>query len=190
MKVVRTEANESYKKSLYIPSSDVVFIPIAKAASLSIKSPLLRMEHKYLTKDEVARLGCKKVAVVRNTYDRLISCYRFFTQKVPKSKYTLNIEFSTFDEFIREVCSTPDDISNSHFRSQFNTLSHDGCFLPDIVIDMDEIDKVLDHLPITDLQITNSTGIDHSRYYTDKLIDLVNIRFKKDIDYFSFKYRG
>ena len=189
MKVVRTEANEIYKKPVAIPSHKVIFLPIAKAATITIKTPLTRMEHKYLTKDEVINSNYKKVTVVRNTYDRLVSCYKFFTDKVPKSKYTLNIDFNTFEEFINEVCDTPDDVSNSHFRSQFNTLSHDGIFLPDVVINMSNIDEVLDHLPIKKLNHLNRTDTgNYKRYYTDELISLVNNRFKKDIEFFNFKF--
>lgn len=192
MKVVRTEANELYKKPISIPSHKVIFMPIAKSASMSIKTPLLRMEHEYLTKDMFyAYKDYTKVTVVRNTYERLVDCYKFFTQTVPKSKYTLNLEFNTFEEFIIAVSNTPDDISNSHFRSQYNTLSHDGEFLPDVVINIDDIFDVLNYLPITDLKVYDNTFTDagdYREYYTDVLLTLVNIRFKKDIEFFNFKF--
>lgn len=192
-KTVKTFSNELYKKSIAIHSKKVLYMPIAKSASMAIKSELVKKEHEYLSKDQIASdyMDYDKITVVRNVYERLVDCFLFFTETVPKSKHTLGIEFSTFEDFIKTVADTPDDGSNCHFRSQFNTLSHDGVFLPNTVLDIKHIHDVVNFLPINSVKVYEGTYTDTTDYrtlYNDRLVELVNKRFQKDIEFFGFKF--
>jgi len=165
----------------------VIFMPIGKAGSISIKRSLGE-DLKLITKDEILRdyMDCSKIAIVRNPFERMVSVWSYFKNN---HKYGMEIALSGFDHFIRSVFNTPDEISNLHYRSQVNLLSQDNIFLPDTVIDLHETDKIKQCLPVRNLIHHQSTRSEHGpyqEYYTDELIDLVHKRFA--VDFRELKY--
>lgn len=140
---------------------------------------------------------------VRNPYDRLVSCYRdkvveghYFSKaaKISQNYIPSNI---SFEEFVKIVCNIPDFLSDKHFKSQYALLSHNGKLLPDFVGHFETLEqdwKVLNEkynfsARLSHKNKTTSTKIDFSDYYTQKLADLVYIRYENDFKFFGYKHR-
>jgi len=144
-----------YKKPVVCYEAEVVYLPIGKVASSSIKRSL-DGKWDFITKDQLVLQypGWPRVAIIRDPLERLASAYRYF-----KGNQSLKSPFPdrTFEEFVRAVYDSPDDITDCHLRSQVALLSHAGEFLPTVLIPMEEIEKVKTHLPITTLRVYNST---------------------------------
>jgi len=181
--------DEIAKKNVLLDVSKTIFMPVGKAGSISIKKSL-GDDLVLITKDEILRdyMSYSKVAIVRNPFERMVSTYSYFRDNY---KYNLKIALSGFDYFIRAVFDTPDEISNLHYRSQVNLLSQDNIFLPDTVIDLHEIDKIKQYLPIRKLIYNQSTKSNHGpyqEYYTEELIDLMHKRFAVDFRELNYAF--
>ena len=186
---IKTESNDINKRCSLMKEYKTIFMSIPKAASASIKDSLT-CGYELVTKDEILRkyMAYKKVTVVRNPFERLVSVFNYFTKK---THYDLKIDLSSFSAFIQAVYDMPDEISNCHYRSQVNLLSQDNIFLPDVVIDFSEIEKVKEYLPIDELSHNNHTRAEHGPcqdYYTPELIDLVNKRYTADLRQFNYGF--
>lgn len=192
MNAVHTLENDINKKCLLLENRRI-FMPIGKSGSTSVKRSLVRegIHFKLITKDEILRyyMDFVKVTVVRNPYERLVSAYSYFTQK--RGKEVLNINFTDFPSFVEAVYNEPDEISNCHFRSQVNLLSQDNIFLPDIVIDLSQIEEIKKYLPIENLEHnpkTKSSHKDYRDYYTYDLIQMVEERYYADLTEFGYGF--
>lgn len=171
-----------------------VFAPISKNANTSLKRSIQDISEKYdfVTKDTVIdKYGFYRiVAVTRNPFERLVSCYEWMANHNPG--YPEQYDFPSirsFGDFIRGVADTPDEVSNKHFRSQYNLLSQDGIFLPDRVIDLHNIHDLTGEFPIK--KFRNNKQTDHShyqQYYTDELKSVVEKRFWNDLRQFGYSF--
>lgn len=184
-----TEGTEVYKKCVLLKQENSIYMPIGKVASASIKNSLT-VGYTVVTKDEIIRnyMGFTKIAVTRNPFDRMVSIFCYFDKK---RGYDLNIDLSSFENFVKAVYDMPDEVSNLHYRSQINLLSQDGIFLPDVVIDYNDIEMIKRYLPIEKLiwdERTKSDRGNYQDYYTPKLIDLVSRRFAADLRKFHYAY--
>lgn len=197
MPAIRVGRNDLNKECLLLHDIKKCYMPISKAANSSIKQACLRnnISNEFVTKDVLARdyPDYQKITVVRNPFDRLVSVFHFFTQRQPQyfDSMVESIKLSDFESFIRAIHDEPDEIANCHYRSQFNLLSHDGEFLPDVVVKLEEIEQVKNYLPVKDLKVYDRTTSKHehySTYYTPKLVRLVDNRFKKDLEFFKYAY--
>jgi len=181
--------DEIAKKNILLKANKTIFMPIGKAGSISIKRSL-GDNLTLITKDEILRdyMSYSRVAIVRNPFERMVSTYSYFKHNY---KYNMEIALKGFDYFIQAVFDTPDEISNLHYRSQVNLLSQDNIFLPTTVIDLHEIDKIKQHLPIPRLHHNESTRSEHGpyqKYYTDNLVDLMNKRFATDLRELNYAF--
>lgn len=185
---------EINNKWLVTHSHKKIFAPISKNANTSVKNSILQscQKNEFVPKDDVIRRhgNYPIVTVVRNPFDRLVSCFEFFNKVQPQ--YNRSFEFptiSSFPEFLKEVGETPDEVSNKHFRSQFNLLSQDGFFLPDICIDFNNLEEIKEYFPIRQLETKKVSGRrGYEGYYTDELIGIVEKRFWKDLEFFNYQF--
>ena len=138
----------------------VFFVNINKNASTSLKD--LRVDHRY--REPTGH----KVAVIRNPYDRLVSC---FTNRP-------DYEHMTFGEFIDFVCSTTDSEIDSHCRSQYLELDP----WPDQLINFENINEEFEKMGLELRQRNKSEHKHWSAYYTDDQLKRVKERFKRDFE--------
>lgn len=188
---VHTLENDINKKCILF-SNNIIFMPIGKAGSLSVRTSCGE-GLTYITKDDIIEkyMSHKKVAIVRNPFDRLVSAYSYFS-RFKKYKH-LGFEFDTFESFVKAVANMPDEISNCHYRSQVNLLSQDNNFLPDVVIDLKRIDDLTKYLPIGKIQHVDQTRTEHKpyqEYYTPELKNLTKKRYTADLNQFNYRFEG
>lgn len=179
---------------LVVHDNERVFAPVSKNANTSIKQAIQSATEKkdFVPKDDIIRKygNYEVVAVVRNPFDRLVSCFTFFQKVQPH--YNRQYEFPTidsFEEFVKAVHDWPDETSNKHFRSQFNLLSQDGYFLPDSLIDFRDVERIREFFPIKGLENKKKQDrLHYSSFYTPVTRKLVEERFRVDLDYFNYRF--
>jgi len=152
-----------------------------------------------------------KFAIVRNPWDRLVSCY---SQKLLDGKRdrvgqrsTLSPSNSSielyngmpFDDFVRAVHAIPDEEANIHFRSQCATVcDEDGGIMADFVGHFETLGEdfsyVAERIGGPELQLPhllrsqNREGRSHTEFYDDTLAELVYERYTKDIELFGYSF--
>lgn len=178
---------------LILYNSQKVFAPISKNANSSIKTALMQGQEKtaFTAKDFIPP-GYEVVAISRNPFDRLVSCWHWFHDQQP---WVVNwYEFpriETFEKFIDDVADLPDELANKHFRSQYNLLSHDGEFLPSAVLKYENLGDLPNFLPIQGMKRhKKSKRKPYTSYYSDRMIKRVEKRFEKDLDFFEYSFRS
>jgi hypothetical protein len=109
-----------YNESRYYQQDDWVFIAIPKNASTSILKPLgydFHQQESSLLHYKQLKDYNKSFAVIRNPYDRLVSCWM---NRIIQHKKIYNQELLGTDwiDFVDRVIEIPDDNADEHFRSQ------------------------------------------------------------------------
>ncbi len=149
-----------------------------------------------------------KFAFVRNPWDRLLSCYlNKLTEggpglKSPPSLAARVYPGMTFAEFVEVVSEVPDKEANIHFKSQCSVICGRGDDKPimanfigrfenlvsDFEIVMRKIgDDRVEQLP----HLMHSKGrgsVPYTKFYDDRLRELVYRRYKDDIDIFGYSF--
>ena len=184
----------------------------AKVASTSIKQLLIKhVPGAKMGKDFFAGLGLDdpenipsdylKIAVVRNPWARLVSCY-FDKAKNGRPHFTLAglKPGATFDEFVCFVANMPDETSDIHFRSQgwafWDAIKDD----PNALIVKSEalhyawtdiVERVKAHcgVELPALEQQRTTDHDHySKYYIDWTMMIIADRYRQDIEAFGYEF--
>ncbi len=147
-----------------------------------------------------------KFAFVRNPWDRLVSCY---LSKVVQGGRGMQIgEYGdvtlrkdmTFEEFAYAVCRIPDEVANTHFRSQYITVCDDGpkkTVLADFVGRLETLDEdfqfVAERIGLrANLSHTGSSRSRHSicyrDFYDERLARVVGERYHEDVNLFGYSF--
>ena len=156
--------------------------------------------------------GLYAFGFVRNHWDRLVSCYRdkiggevvdftgFAESGVAHclARFDVFSKDMPFAEFVHAVASIPDEEADEHFRSQSDYLinSH-GKVAVDFVGRYENLESDFEQvareigLPsetkLPRLQVS-PTPTDYSGYYTPETRSVVEKRFARDIELFSFRF--
>lgn len=198
------------RHNIFLPEYKTVYFFIPKVASSSLKklcASLLGINqetgfHKMdfpsvrrsslLNNDQYF-----KFALVRNPYDRLVSCY---IQKVKNENNFGKLKIwanKSFEEFIRIVCALPDKEMNRHFKPQHTFLTDaKGKLLVDYIGKLENIKedfKIISEkagFP-KDMKLPYRLRTNHnhySTYYTEETKKLVTDRYKKDLEMFNYSF--
>jgi hypothetical protein len=113
------EEQINYKGNLYYVKDDLMWIRVAKNASTTItKCFCSDGDFNNLCDVDLDEIN-KIFMVVRNPFDRLVSCWINrvgINKKMRRNPELLN---TTFPEFVRLISDIPDEEADHHFRSQF-----------------------------------------------------------------------
>ncbi len=202
------------KKSLHytyqLPKQKLAYIRIPKNASISMLAALLQKQHPSL---DISKLSSNQInemakeflspnkalsneyfTLVRNPYDRLLSCY--FDQMIKKyhhfyfNDYLFSIlkEDMTFHEFVMSIKDIPDILKDPHFKPQhyfINDVKNVKTFK--IETNKEELDEMLDrHTLSLDIHNKNQKNIDIQDYYTLELKRIVADIYKEDFLQFNY----
>lgn len=169
----------------------------------------LRKHRVLLCKHQVpAYSDYRRVAFVRNPWDRLVSCYKQKLDHQIKQNGRLGGTARsladaglykpdiTFTEFVHAVAQIPDPRSNRHFRSQSSFLvDHRGEPLYSELRFFEELDAgfryLRDRLGRPELELPHlkkTERHDYRAYYTQETADIVAQRYARDLELFGYTF--
>ena len=198
----------------YIEKHNLLFLNILKVASSTLWSVAAQLHDNFETEDSKQVRQYKlpairsskmhlhpevrKVAFVRNPFDRLVSAYQ---QKIlgnnqnfiRRNKLDPKLSFDAFANF---VCSTQDHNADRHFRFQFSYLyNYPGeCivnFLGRLENFHTDINRLIQQYQLPDINIPhwNKTGkTDYRTFYTKALRTKVEKRYALDLECLDYSF--
>ena len=144
-----------------------------------------------------------RFAILRNPWERLVSCYKNKIEKSSTTGLDYILECSPdlyigmpFDEFVEVICEIPDSEADYHFCSQIYLLLYpDGmfpinylCNIENLKLHLEEI-KSKTGIPFTSLpKLNSSEKSNYEMTYTPKLIEKVRTRYEMDIQLFNYEF--
>lgn len=190
---------------LYEPAK-AIFLVVPKTASTSIRRVLFpdrpdKAHWQYEVNCGRARWpGWFRFAFVRNSWDRLVSCWaEKIQQRLPtdtiwrgfrKYGWPANIGFP---EFIRAVCAMGPEIHNHHFSSQVDLLTFKGEWCVDALGRYERLDEdwafMANRLDMPGRELgrhLTSTHKPYREYYTRELWNMVAKTFARDIEVLGY----
>lgn len=207
-----------------------VFFPVPKAATSSIKRLIARMDgipsdgnpHHDIRFEHVWARDLRKYpeyrtfTVVRNPWDRLVSCYtdkvqgRFSDETLgPRQqvhegfdRYNRILGRSifrpdmSFEEFLRVIARIPDAVADEHFRSQYRMFSTPGgSLLVERIIKFENlhegVTELLHDLGAEEFDVDHLHGTvrsDYRQFYTDDLAEMAARHYRKDIRLLDYSF--
>lgn len=177
----------------------IFFLP-AKCANTSIKDAIFKttglrdvVKHSWFNKRRITPCmaytygSYKKYVVVRNPYERLVSCYRNKALDLQYSGWvSQGFRDGMFAEFVECVVKTPAKKQNIHSRPYwFDTYCKDER-VPTEVLRVESLDDDWEVLrreyDLPELEVLNSSGdYDWKEYYTSELMGKVTAYYQRDI---------
>lgn len=144
-----------------------------------------------------------KFSIIRNPWERLVSCYKNKLEGNNKKRETHILECHpdlhfgmSFEKFVAVVCAIPDSEADYHFCSQiFLMMYPDGTFPINYLCNIEKLGFHIEEIksrtgiPFNPLAQLNSSGkSSYEKYYTSELIEKVNRRYQADIEFFKFEF--
>jgi len=203
--------------NIYIPQLNLIYISISKTGISSIRSMFLdkvgikyddkeydtihievKKAFKYISKSKIVDNNkAFKFSVVRNPFDRLVSCYK---NKILEEEYLpmqsgyggIFYKGMPFDKFVLSICKIPDIFSDRHFKSQYSYLYYKDNLIVDYLGKFENLDTdlaiIIDKYELGDIPHINKSKVksDYKDFYTSELVEHVYNRYKNDIEKFNY----
>ncbi len=200
----------------YVEKYHLLFLNIPKVASSTLWSVAAQLKDnlnvkslKDIRKYKLPRIrssrineypNTRKIAFVRNPFDRLVSTYKNKIETQDERFYTKNkIDRQlSFEEFVDFACSRSDVISDKHIRSQFTFLFDNRA---ELVVDylgrletfQQDIEQVIQQYELPEVKIphwnkTENTA--YKTYFTNKLRSKVEERYRMDLYLLGYNYEN
>ena len=192
--------------SILIEKNKAIFFYIPKVASTSLLKVFSTIAYgKEMQLHDVPKLkehelrmyqDYYKFAIVRNPYDRLLSCYH---DKILLGGINFGKDTNSFSDFAVRVCSIPDKHSNIHFKSQHKFITNrEGSLWTDYVGKFENLDQEYDKI-CRELGVQSPPNLrqhnkskrskpDYRQYYDEQTKRLVTKRYQKDLRLFDYKF--
>jgi len=193
----------NYKKDWHMTHSNqqrFVYFVTPKCATRSILA-VLESQTKITLKEGYRPFNKKwdnyfKFAIVRNPWDRLLSCFLDKTKKCVGSKWELpdysKYKQSSFKTFVRKISSTNLKTCNNHHRLQAVLVPYSECdFIGRFENLQEDFNIICDKigLPKQKLAHQNKTNHKHyTQYYDDETRELVAKMYALDIKVFGYEF--
>jgi len=164
----------------------------------------------YIRKDDINKYpDYFKFCFVRNTWDRVVSCYlekirepsfknKFFKNGIHRGflQYNRFKAGMSFKEFVYAIHDIPDKKADKHFKAQHTFLTDkNGKLIVDFIGrfenlegDFKELSKKAGFPNVTIPHMLKNPHKDYRLYYDDETKKLVAERYKKDIELFGHTF--
>jgi Sulfotransferase family len=207
-----------------------MYYPVPKAATSTIKLLMAEMNHQAAEGDPHHDIIFESVwgkeasqyddylsfTVVRNPWDRLLSCYTAKIvgrlrdpSSVPRTRIHEGFERynrifrrelfrpdMSFSEFLRVIAWIPDRLADEHFRSQYRLVSTPGgSLLPKRILKLEnlqvELKQLLSDLGATGFSVGHLAASRRPNYrsvYTDDTRHQVARLYRRDVELFGYSF--
>jgi chondroitin 4-sulfotransferase 11 len=196
-----------------MPVSDkykLIFIHIPKNAGTAITNTLDMYDighhgwQYYKSKYPQKWEQYKKISVIRNPWDRVVSCYEYakmeesyWHSKEGKSKAGKHLDYDllkdkSFGECLDILKNKPQMLRHQGWSNQSNYIYNNNHLMVDYVLDVSEINDRLSEIlnqKINIPKINVSNQNNYKNYYIDNdMISFVKEYYKKDINNFNYNF--
>ena len=170
-----------------------IFVEVPKTGSSSIRSIIGRDEQLHLTIAEIQNQVTKKqfdeyfkFGFVRNPWDRELSWYKYILKEPHHYYHKQFLQFVNFSAYLRERPLFPQQyyFLSNHGKNQLNFIGRFENLQEDFNIVCDKIGITKQKLP----QKNKSIHKHYTEYYDDETRQIVAERYKKDFEYFGYKF--
>lgn len=196
-----------------MPVSDkykLIFIHIPKNAGTAITNTLDMYDighhgwQYYKSKYPQKWEQYKKISVIRNPWDRVVSCYEYakmeesyWHSKEGKSKAGKHLDYDllkdkSFMECLDILKNRPQMLRHQGWSNQSNYIYNNNHLMVDYILDVSEINDRLSEIlnqKINIPKINVSNQNNYKNYYIDNdMISFVKEYYKKDINNFNYNF--
>ena len=136
--------------------------------------------------------------VVRNPWDRAVSCYEYAKMKSSYWHDTNNkhedhdlISQMTFTECVMTLKSNPEKFKHLGWKSQHHWIMKDGQQQVDFVVKFESLKQDISRLGLNGDAIKHdnkSPNTNYRSYYTPETKQLIGQIYKQDIEFFNYNY--
>jgi len=202
----------------YNNTHNILFIHIPKSAGTSVLKMFNMSEkeghiswEKYKNLDENIYQNAYKFAIVRNPWDKFVSCYEYV--KMDKSywhsidgesiygkhpDYDLTNKYDNFNDFVKflsEIKEPHLPLKSVNWSYQYQWVCDNGIGVKiDTLYRFEHMDYMINDLnekfnfQFELPHINKSNNKDYRKYYNDNSIEFVNKIYKRDIELFNYKF--
>lgn len=196
-----------------MPISDkykLIFIHIPKNAGTAITNTLEMSDighhgWRYYKSRYPQKWGTyTKISVVRNPWDRVVSCYEYAKMEDSywhstnsKARAGKHLDYdllkdSSFENCLGILKNTPQKLRHQGWSNQSNYIYNGDKLMVDYVLDVNEIDNKLSEIlnqKINIPKINVSNQNNYKDYYSDKkMVNIVSDRYKTDLLNFNYEF--
>lgn len=185
-----------------------IFVHVPKNAGTSITNAF-QMEdfghhywYYYAEKYPTEWHDYQKFAIIRNTWDRFVSCYEYarmpesyWHSVTGKARYSAHPDYNTlknlsFEETVNLFFEKKIELKHHGWSQQLDYISDSGKNITvDFLIEYNNVKDEIKKRFNVDLSVVNqSKRLDYKEYYTPSLIDKIGEIYQQDIIKFNFKY--
>ena len=196
-----------------MPISDkhkLIFIHIPKNAGTTITNTLEMSDighhgwQYYKSKYPQKWDSYTKISVVRNPWDRVVSCYEYAKMEDSywhstngKSRAGKHLDYDLLKDVLFKDCltilkNTPQKLRHQGWANQSNYIYNGNKLMVNYVLDVNEIDsklsKILNQkINIPKINVSNQNN--YKDYYkNDEMVKIVGNFYNRDMEHFNFKF--
>ena len=191
----------------------IVFLHIPKTAGSALLKHAFDSEHNghyrpvhYYDYSASKFLSYKKIAVVRNPWDRIVSAFHYLKQDVGGGKYALKFaqewlgDIDKFEDFILRMQSDVKFrfamLKWDHFRPQWDFISYNGVYCVDLLGRYEDIDGFYSVLCAElgmewrELKKTNSSkrAVSYRDYFDVNARNFVAEIYSEEIEFLKYEF--
>jgi hypothetical protein len=185
----------------------IIFIHIPKNAGTSISTALEMSDighhfwSYYFKKYSNEWNSYTKIAVIRNPWERVVSCYEYSKMeesywhslsgnpKHPKHPDLDLLKNVSFDDCVKMLYSSPDLFKHHGWFNQSDYIFNKNRLVVNELINHKNVENKIHELTGVKIQKKNSSNHgDYKKYYNDETIKIVSKIYNRDIKIFNFKY--
>jgi hypothetical protein len=193
-----------YKKYLHTITNNMVWYLIPKCGSRTLHSVFNRnninFPHETFTEVPKFARSYFSFSIVRNPYDRLVSCYtnKIIEQEAAEEKFRKNLRWElnyqkpSFKDFIKIIAKDENITKDRHWNLYHNIIPvTDIKFFGFLENFQEDFNTICDKIGIPRQQLSHNNKSNHrhyTEYYDDETREIVAKKYARDIEHFGYKF--